>query len=219
MHDANTIMRTGNVRSFHIASTGFACPARNYLYACCVKLLRWLFKPIDQLLDRVFSVAGAVVLSQMPQIMRQYLDVLSGALAEAGRNVAVFRDQAFLLGKSLPEFIDKHLRNPDPDFQASGRAMQQAVLRLEDYEAAYQALNNASPWERPFLFVYHLDGHLWGALQFSPGLPLNLEGLAYALAGILLGLACYHGIVRMPVYLAQKFRSGSRSEKDRQAVT
>ena len=114
MHDANTIMRTGNVRSFHIASTGFACPARNYLYACCVKLLRWLFKPIDQLLDRVFSVAGAVVLSQMPQIMRQYLDVLSGALAEAGRNVAVFRDQAFLLGKSLPEFIDKHLRNPDP---------------------------------------------------------------------------------------------------------
>ena len=180
------------------------------MHVCGVIVLRFFGRMIDGLLDRVFCIAGAIGLSQIPGIIQHYVDVLSGALAEARRNVETFREQAALVGRTLPEFIDKHLRNPDPDFQASGRAMQMAVERFEGYGAAFESLRDASIWQRPFLFFAHLDVGLWSQMDYRPTLPLNMEGLIYAAVGIPLGLLAYYGILRLPVYLFRK------KDKDRE---
>ena len=68
------------------------------MHVCGVIVLRFFGRMIDGLLDRVFCIAGAIGLSQIPGIIQQYVDVLSGALAEARRNVETFREQAALVG-------------------------------------------------------------------------------------------------------------------------
>lgn len=167
-------------------------------------LLRKIGQSIDGLLDRICAVAGAALFSQAPQLMRQYQDVLAGALAEAQRNIEVFRTQAQLIGRTMEELLDKHLRSPDPDFQATGRVMRAALERYDDYAAAYEALSTASIWERPFVFLAHFDWKLWEALEFRPALPLDAEGAVYAFLGVLFGMAVYHGVLRLPLTIYQK---------------
>ncbi len=164
-------------------------------------VVRYIGRSIDTLLDRIFSVAGALVLSQFPEFMKQYYVALSGAFAEAARNLEVFRAQAQLVGKSLEELIDKHLRSTDPDFQATGRAMQSAVERYEDYAAAHAALGDASVWTKPFVFFANFDAGLMKYYDFTPGVPLSIEGAVYAFFGILLGLGVYHLFRSLPVKL------------------
>lgn len=179
-------------------------------------VLRYFGRAVDTLLDRIFSALGAVALSQIPQLISQYYDVLTGALSEARTNVEVFRSKASELGLDLRSFINEHLTSGSPIFRKSGEGMQEAVDRYEAYQAAAAALKDASVFERPFIFIRHLDSNLFAALEFRPGLPLTLEGAVYALVGIVLGLGLYHLFRTLPVRLvrgpkkktAQKISSG-----------
>lgn len=163
-------------------------------------VLRAIGRFFDSILDRVFSVAGALVFSQIPQIITQYTDVLSGALSEARRQVQTIREMAAQNGKTLEEFLQKHLNSSDPDFQGSGKIMQKSVERFLELDDAYQALLNAPVWKKPFLFFYHFDSELFRALHFQPALPLTPEGAIYAFVGILAGLLVYN-ILKSPLYL------------------
>jgi len=163
--------------------------------------MNWLLKPIDTLLDRIFSVVGAVVFSQLPQFMLLYTDVVAGALAEAKKNVAVYQKQAASTGKSLSAFIQKHLGASDPDFQASGRAMEAALGRIKEYERFLTEMKTSAVWQKPFLFFQHLDSDLLDAVIFTPAIPANLEGAIYALLGILFGLLFYNVVIKAPLIL------------------
>ena len=151
-----------------------------------------ILRSINGLLDRIFSVIGAVALSQFPHLIAQYIDVLTGALAEARRNIKVFQEQAALVGMDLPTLIQKHLTNSEPAFRASGEAMRKSLTRLEEYEVAHKALTEAGALTRPFEFFRYLDTVLFEALKFKPGVPLTIEGALYALVGIFVGLILYH---------------------------
>lgn len=166
-------------------------------------ILRYIGRSVDTLLDRIFSALGAIALSQIPQLISQYYDVLTGALSEANTNVQVFRNKAGEVGMDLRAFINEHLSSSSPVFQKSGEGMQLAVDRYESYQAAHTALGDASVWERPFLFFRHLDTNLFAALEFRPGLPLTVEGAVYALVGIVLGLGLYHLFRTLPVRLVR----------------
>ncbi|MCB1174734.1 MAG: DUF2937 family protein [Leptospiraceae bacterium] len=159
---------------------------------------------VNNLLDRIVVVIGAVACSQIPQFIMQYTRVLEGALAEAKRNLAVATAKAAELGLSLQEFVDAHLRNPDPVFQKSGEVYREAILRYEDYQSALQGLHDASAFTRPFVFFTRLDTGLLGAMNFTPGIPLDTEGLIYALCGILIGLSLYHGLLLLPRWLLHR---------------
>ena len=67
-------------------------------------------------------------------------------------------------------------------------------------QSAHDALLHAALWERPFLFVRHLDSEIARATAaiFKPAVPTTAEGLIYALTGMLVFLALYHfGVKRL----------------------
>lgn len=177
-------------------------------------MLRSLGRIFDTILDRIFAVTGALVCMQVPQFIQQYTDVMAGALSEATRQVETIRSTASQLGKSVEEFILKHLQSSDPDFQASGRIYDAQFERFHWLREAHTALSEASTWNKPFVFFSHLDSRLLQAVDFQPGLPLSIEGLIYGIAGIIIGLFVYHMIIKIPVHIRNAFRKRRSSHEN-----
>ena len=158
----------------------------------------------DTMMDRIFSVLGAAIFSQIPNLILLYINTLSGALAESTRQVAAIQRQASLIGLTMEGFITQHLKSAQPAFKASGKIHQATLLRYQEYKGALHALNESEIWNRPFIFIQHLDFAILKAVKFKPAIPLNLEGLIYALIGIILGLILYHGIIKIPFRIFRK---------------
>lgn len=167
------------------------------------KILAWF----DSFLDRIVSVIGAIVFSQIPQFISQYIDVLSGALAESKRQVALIQQQAILLNLTIDEFVQRHVENSDPVFQGSGRIFQETLSRFEFLNSAYHSLIESSVWAKPFLFLSHYDSDLVSALRFRPALPLTWEGAVYAVLGMLLALILYHYILKLPMRVIKMLKA------------
>ena len=148
----------------------------------------------DGLLDRALCVVGAVLFSQVPEFMQQYLQRLGGHLDEARRQLQQFTDTAAQSGLTLERFIAQTAANAEPAVAKLGGVMTGTVERVADLAAAQTALQNATIWSRPFVFVARLDLPIaratWGI--FKPAVPTTIEGLLYALAGMLVLLAFYH---------------------------
>jgi hypothetical protein len=158
----------------------------------------------DSLIDRILCVLGAVLFSQGPEFMQQYLQRLGGHLAEARRQLAAFQDSAANAGQTLDQFIRQTGANPDTGVARLGGVMADAVARVSSLQSAHDALAGSSLWERPFVFLRHLDWEITRATWsvYRPAVPTTLEGLLYALAGMLLFLALYHlALKRLPALL------------------
>ncbi len=148
----------------------------------------------DGVIDRILCVLGAVLFSQGPEFMQQYLQRLGGHLGEARRQLVVFEQTAAQAGLSLDRFIAQTNSNPDPAVAKLAGVMSDAAERAASLQAAHESLLHASLWERPFVFLAHLDvgiARATGAI-YRPAVPTTIEGLIYALAGMLVFLALYH---------------------------
>jgi hypothetical protein len=165
------------------------------------------FRPFGELFDRIVCIAFAILFAQLPVYINQYIDVLSGALTEARILYSDVEQQAGQMGMSVDDFIRHHLDNADEVFIKSGEVYSRAVTRYQAYDEAFTALTSASVWTRPFVFLSKQDPELRKAVVFDAGLPLNLEGAIYALAGLLVALLIL-GIVR------RLFRKRSASPKN-----
>jgi hypothetical protein len=77
--------------------------------------------------------------------------------------------------------------------------MSESIFQLDRMEAAYQALRDAPPLQRPFTFAEHMNTGLVEATlgDFNPAVPLTPEGLAYAACGVLAGLVFVLGSRRV----------------------
>lgn len=148
-------------------------------------MLKW----IGGLMDRAFAVFGAILFAQMPLFMQQYTQQLIGRDAELKLQVDGMQNAAAVSGKTLEAFIRKFAESGDVDFISQGEAMQAMVARWHNLSDALAAMQNSNLWSRPFAFIYHLNGDAFGSTlaNFQAGLPINLEGGAYALVGILFG--------------------------------
>lgn len=154
----------------------------------------------DSLTDRILCVIGAVLFSQGPEFMQQYLQRLGGHLDEARRQLAAFQRTADQAGLTLEAFIRKTSGNADVDVARLGGVMNDAVERVASLQSAHDALLHAALWERPFVFLRHLDPTIARATGtvYQPAVPTTVEGLLYALAGMMLMLALYHlGVKRL----------------------
>ena len=155
----------------------------------------------EAVVDRVLCVVGAVVFSQAPEFMQQYLQRLGGSLDEARRIVGEFDGAARMAGKTLTEYIAQTNANPDHDVAQLGGVMENAVTRMNNLAAAHASLQDASVFGRPFAFFAHVDSQIakntW--LAFKPAVPTTVEGLIYALIGIVAVLALYYGCIRAPI--------------------
>jgi hypothetical protein len=148
-------------------------------------MLKW----IGGLMDRAFAVLGAILFAQAPLFMQQYTQQLIGREAELKLQVDAMRNAAAISGKTLEAFIRKFAESGDIDFSSQGEAMQAMVGRWHQLSDALAAMQNSTMWGRPFAFIYHLNGDAFGSTltNFHAGLPINLEGGAYALVGIVFG--------------------------------
>lgn len=148
----------------------------------------------DGAIDRVLCVLGAVLFSQGPEFMQQYLQRLGGHLQEARNHVASFQSAASQAGQTLAQFITQTSANPDASVSRLGTVMSDLLNRVTALQTAHDAIQNASLWARPFAFLRHLDLQIargtWSV--YKPAVPTTAEGLIYALAGMIAFLAIYH---------------------------
>lgn len=162
---------------------------------------------LDNFIDRILCVLGAVLFSQGPEFMQQYLQRLGGHLDEARRQLGIFTDTASQTGVTLDQLVHQTGANPDPGIAKLGGIMSDAVARVDFLQSAHDALTHAALWERPFVFLRHLDLAIARATCaiYKPAVPTTLEGLAYALAGMLVFLALYHfGCKRVPALFRRR---------------
>ena len=155
----------------------------------------------DTLVDRVLCVLGAILFSQAPEFMQQYLQRLGGHLDEARRQLAHFQQVAAQAGLTLDRLIAQTTANSEPTVAKLGGVMSETAARVDTLAAAQDALQHASLWTRPFVFLRHLDASIahgtWAV--YKPAVPTTAEGLVYALAGMLALLAVYHLAVKLPI--------------------
>jgi len=164
-------------------------------------------------LDRLLCVVGAVLFSQLPEFIQQYLQRLGGHLDEARRQLEQFREVAAKSNFTLDEFIARTLGSTEPTVARLGGVMRETMARVDALAVADAAIRQASIVTRPFVFLRHLDFSIARATWsiFRPAVPTTLEGLVYAAAGVLLALAFYHGGVRAPVRRALRRRAARRA--------
>jgi hypothetical protein len=166
----------------------------------------------ERLLDRILCVVGAVLFSQFPEFMQQYLQRLEGHLDEARLAVDRFRDAAAQSGMSLDQLVAGTAQNPDPSMGRLGGVIKAAVARVDELGASDAALRNASLLGRPFVFIAHMDASIARATLaiYKPAVPTTFEGFIYAGLGIVLVLAVYHLAVRGPIIRQMQKRALAR---------
>jgi len=150
------------------------------------------------LAERLFVFFMALFICQAPQYMNLYLNVLSGAKAEAEKSVALIAEKASELGMTTKEFIADLTNSQSQAAKKSAEVHQAQIIRLEKIKAAFEAIKNASSVARPFVFIKHVDWSLAKSVQFQPALPFTLEALIYVIAGILLGMILFRALLFFP---------------------
>jgi hypothetical protein len=176
-------------------------------------LLRSVAAGAGQLSDRLLCVAGAVLCSQAPEFMQQYLQRLEGHLDEARRQLAALTRAAEQSGLTLDQLVADAIRNVDPAIGRLGGVAQTAAIRVADLQRADEALRHASALTRPWVFLAHLDpGIARGTASiFRPAVPTTLEGLGYAAVGVIAALAVWHGVILPPIRRLARSRAGRRA--------
>jgi len=166
-----------------------------------MKFSRVLLGMGDGVLDRVLCVVGTVAFSQIPEFMQQYVQRLGGHLDEARRQLGQFHNAAEQSGITLDRLIAQTSSNSDAAVAKLGGVMTEAVTRVDELQAAQNAILTASIWERPFVFLRNVDSDIARATWqiFKPAVPTTVEGLVYAGIGMLVLLLVYHAGVRFPI--------------------
>lgn len=150
--------------------------------------------------ERVLAVVLTVSAAQFPIYYAAYANTLAGARLEAEARYQELEREAALLQLSVEAFIQRHEDNSDEVFRASGRIHRTTLEHFRRYGAMDAALRAARVWEKPLVLARNSDAQLHAVTRFEPGLPLTVEGGAYALCGLLLAwlLAALSGLLLRP---------------------
>jgi hypothetical protein len=165
------------------------------------RIIRSATEGAERLLDRILCVVGAVLFSQFPEFMQQYLQRLEGHLDEARLVVDRFRDAAAQSGMTLEQLAAGAAQNPDPSMGKLGAVISAASARVNELAGADAAIRGATIFTKPFVFLAHMDRGIARATLsiYRPAVPTTAEGFAYAAVGILVVLAVYHVGIRGPI--------------------
>ncbi len=157
---------------------------------------------LESLFDRLLCLGGAILFSQVPEFIQQYLQRLGGHLDEAQRQLAQLRAAAEASGLTVEQLAGRTEADPDAAIGKLGAVLREAINRVELLSAAEAALRHASLWTKPFVFARVYDRSIARATEqvFRPAVPTTIEGAVYALVGMAFMLALYHwgvkGVVR-----------------------
>jgi len=164
---------------------------------------------LDAVCDRIFSVLGALVFSQAPSFIQQYIQRLAGSTHELELQVIQIKKIASSAGLSVHGYIQKFITSGDPLFVSQGEFLEMILERYENFSAALKNLEEAFWLTRPLTFIQNLNTDLFnGTLKhYTPSVNLSLEGLIYALIGLLIGYFIYQGIRKVLINLSEGIAS------------
>ena len=161
-----------------------------------MSFLKYPFRLLNGLLDRLIALLGAAGMAQFPQFFSQYLQRLGGHLAEAKFLLLRYEMTAEYFNLTLEEYIAVHVNSGSEVLASSGQIINELIERIATLEQTYHHLQTATPWTRWLVFLRQLDPELfretWAV--FTPGIPTTLEGAAYALFGLIVGWGIYSGL-------------------------
>ena len=162
--------------------------------------MNWLARIFGGLASRILAVVLAITAAQFPVYYAAYGNTVAGARQEAEARYRELEKEAAQIQLTVEAFIAHHEASADPAFQASGRIHRTTLDHFQRYSAMEQALRGALPWRKPLVLARNFDPDLHAVTRFEPGLPLTLEGMSYALAGVLLAwlLGWLAGLLLLP---------------------
>ncbi len=161
------------------------------------------------LAERIFVFFMALFISQAPQYMNLYLNVLSGAKAAYEKSVKEIAEKANELGMTTQEFITDLVKSQSQAAKKSGELHQSQITHLKNAKKAFDAIKNAGAFSRPFVFLKHVDWSLAKSVQFQPAFPFTLEALIYVVVGIILGMILFRGLL----YFPKKWLGGGKKQQ------
>ena len=143
-----------------------------------------------RMLHEITAIALAVLVgfavSQVPRYIQEYEQRLGGALQEATRQLDEFRRNAEVAGLSFNEYVGRHLDNPDPAMRATGRTIQNSVLRVADLRDQVQRLRDASKFTKPLVLSKTYEGALLHATWDTFAITATFDP-AFGAIGLVLG--------------------------------
>lgn len=172
---------------------------------------------LGRLYNGVCASLGAAASAQFPAFYTQYLQRVSGKLDQARADISTVVESARRRDMSVSDYLDVVARDGDEfsrEWEPGARATYEALQRLE---AAYAALSTADVFERPAVFAMYLRADTAQATlyDFTPALPLSMEGLGYAGAGVLIGIV-FAWVSERPLVIWRKRRRAriTRGQQD-----
>ncbi|MDB6080905.1 MAG: hypothetical protein JWO53_177 [Chlamydiia bacterium] len=137
--------------------------------------------------DRIFTILTVLLFCQFPLFIQQYEIRLSGHVLESAKLIQELEKNASSTHKTLPQYIQKFLNNTDPDFQNEGKLLQRILIRYQTLRLSLEALQQATLFTKPFVFIRHLQIDIFteSIASFTPGLSITLESCIYGLVGLL----------------------------------
>lgn len=161
--------------------------------------MRWLLRKLDTLIGAVIAGIAGAAASQLQAFLLQYLQRLGGHVDEARRAY-----DTILNGERYRQMAPA----------ARDLIARDALDRVNELQAAHDAIRDAGLLAKPFVFAAHFDADValgtWEA--FTPALPFDLAGLLYAGMGLLAGLILYE-IVKAPFALTGRRGRAERSRR------
>jgi len=157
------------------------------------KILFFPFRIIDYLFDRIISLVSAVIFAQVPQFIAQYIQRLGGHIDELARMARMYEKAASGSGKTVEAYIQFHLNSTVPEFVKTGEIMRLNIERYIELKSVLDRLISSNVYNKFFIFLRGIDFEVAGSTMdsFTPGVPVNIEGLIYAVTGLFIGFLLY----------------------------
>ncbi len=175
-----------------------------------------MWKFFDVVLDRIFSVLGALVFSQAPSFITQYIQRLAGSTHELKLQVAHIERMAQTGNLSIADYIQTFLKSDNPLFVSQGEFLGIILERYHNFSEALSRLENAFWLTRPLTFLANVNSDLFSGTMkhFTPAVNISMEGLVYTLIGLLVGYFIYQGIRKLCIDLSKGISHAFRRKKD-----
>ena len=145
----------------------------------------WIWRKLDAFAGAALIGGAGIAASQGHAFLAQYVQRLGGHFDEA--KAQLFNVQNGLRYKVMSETVRSELEA-------------EAHARVNQLQAAYNAIADSNVFIRPFAFFTHAETTIVAGTwhDFVPALPLNATSVTYVIMGMILGFLFYE-IIKLPI--------------------
>jgi len=150
-------------------------------------------------LSMVVFTLGFVLGIQVPNFIDQYVKRVDAHSQEASSHLKGYQAIADLnQNGDLKALIQKHAESSDPTFREETQVIENLLAKQQRYQAEKQAMSQGwLPRIRHIVFASDREILHQTYLQYSPGVPLNLEAVAAGFSVALLLCLCLELLIAL----------------------